>query len=73
MAGCESLPAPVQERLAPTGTPIGVGLLGALLILVGWLLYWSSRRRRARRAATASPPSPEDGPKPTGSATDALP
>jgi hypothetical protein len=46
VAGCQALIGPITGRgLAPTGTPLLIGLVGMLLILAGWL---TCRRFRPR-------------------------
>jgi len=45
VSGCQALLGPIGGGgLAATGTPLLTGLAGALLILVGGLMWWRSRR-----------------------------
>jgi len=57
VSGCQALLGPIGGGgLAATGTPLLTGLAGALLVLVGALIYWRSRRpsRTANGADGAS-------------------
>jgi hypothetical protein len=49
VAGCESLLGPAMDRaLAPTGMPILVGLLGLLVMGIGWAIYRRSHPPAAK-------------------------
>jgi hypothetical protein len=64
LSSCQSLPAPVRAvGLAPSGTPLFVGLLGLLLIAAGVVLYRRPRRASPERAGAAeSAPATEERP-----------